>query len=113
LASSFSYVINHDLTSTPNRNQETIIISLWETDPNQWVKSQTLNNQFLQSMQWFMEVKLLKSNNLKGLYNVLDMSYDDEEETQEDWHPMALGTIANAKFNPTWEQAMNGPDAVG
>ena len=60
-----------------------------------------------------MAIEMLQNNDLKSLYCVMDLSFDDEERTQEDWHPMALGTQANAEDNPIWDQAMNGPDAIG
>jgi hypothetical protein len=64
-------------------------------------------------MEWFKAIDMLKNNDLKNLYSFMEQSYDPEEGTQEDWHPMALGSQANNEDNPTWEQAMNGPDAVG
>ena len=35
------------------------------------------------------------------------------ENTLEELHPFALATQANAADNPTWEEAINGPDSEG
>jgi hypothetical protein len=44
---------------------------------------------------------------------LLQFETDVKEGTVEEMHPMALATKADAEDNPTWEQAMNGPDAEG
>ena len=38
---------------------------------------------------------------------------DHCNNTIEEWHLMALATLANASDNPTWDKAMNGPDKAG
>jgi predicted short-subunit dehydrogenase-like oxidoreductase (DUF2520 family) len=44
---------------------------------------------------------------------ILQQHTDKHYNTIEWMHPLALATLENAKDNPTWEQAMNGPDKAG
>ena len=53
------------------------------------------------------------SSSWKRLANFIQDAMDSEEKTIEEWSPMALALKANAEDNPTWEQAMNGPDRDG
>ena len=43
----------------------------------------------------------------------MEQHTDPITNTIEEWHPMLLSTIANAMDNPTYHQAMNGPDRDG
>ena len=45
--------------------------------------------------------------------NILLQHTDPYDGTVEEMHPFALATKADAADNPTWEQAMNGPDSAG
>ena len=45
--------------------------------------------------------------------NILLQNTDPFYGTVEEMHPFALATKADAADNPTWEQAMNGPDSAG
>ena len=45
--------------------------------------------------------------------HVLLQNTNPYSNTIEEMHPMALSTKANAADHPTWEQAMNGPEAKG
>ena len=44
---------------------------------------------------------------------LMEHNTDPINQTIEEWHPMLLSTIANANDNPTYHQAMNGPDRQG
>jgi hypothetical protein len=47
------------------------------------------------------------------MMHVIDQNTDLEHNTIEWMHPMVLAAKANAEDNPSWEQAMNGPDREG
>jgi hypothetical protein len=55
----------------------------------------------------------LKSADYKAMDQILMADFDFESYTQEDMHPLALAAKANDADNPTWEEAMNGPDRKG
>ena len=38
---------------------------------------------------------------------------DTDHDTMEEWHPFALAAQGNGTNNPTWEEAMNGPNKAG
>ena len=82
-------------------------------NPKQRVKAGKLNDQFIQGIHWNNVIESLRNGDLLALYSWMDQQYDDEEDTNEEWHPMALFTQANSQDNPTWNEAMNGPDAEG
>jgi Reverse transcriptase (RNA-dependent DNA polymerase) len=44
---------------------------------------------------------------------MMDIHYNLDDETVEWVHPHALAAKANTEDNPTWEQAMNGPEWAG
>ena len=74
-----------------------------------------LDNAFIQGMNWTELVNGLKGG---GTYSTLlnTMEVDPDLETVETWNPLAFAVkadSASAADNPTWEQAMNGPDAEG
>ena len=70
----------------------------------------------MQGLQWSNLVDQLRSG--KGSFAKLlkTMDYDEDQGTVESWHPLALAVkadAASAADNPSWEQAMSGPDADG
>ena len=70
------------------------------------------NLSFLMQLNWKRALQLVKSPTLHR-YLLAASDFDPENGTIEDLHPMALATMANAEDNPTWEEAMNGPDRDG
>jgi hypothetical protein len=47
------------------------------------------------------------------MMTLVERHTDIDENTVEWMHPMVLAAKANAEDNPTWDQAMNGPDHEG
>jgi hypothetical protein len=82
-------------------------------DPKQKIRAGCLNDQFLSKLTWDRSITSLKSRDARAMMAVLEQHTDDNYNTVEWMHPLALATLANAEDNPTWEQAMNGPDKAG
>ena len=85
------------------------------TRPKQKVRRELLNAQFLQSLTWDTLTSAIasKSKDLLAMDLWLDRHTDPDTRWIEEMHPMALATKADAADNPSWEQAMNGPDKDG
>jgi hypothetical protein len=64
----------------------------------------------LQKLRWHTILTAIKSTNLKTFIAKTDNDYSFEEGTIETMHPLALQARANAEDNPTWEEAMTGPN---
>jgi hypothetical protein len=77
------------------------------------VSSSSLNKQFLMAMKWNRVVDILRSPDLSAMNAWMEAHTDPEHDTIEEWHPFALASQVNAADNPTWEQAMTGPDKAG
>ena len=77
------------------------------------VKKVDRNRQFLVALQFKQLTDVLQGGSLANLLNYMDHVTDQKTNTIEDWHPALLSSQANAADNPTWEEAMNGPDKVG
>jgi hypothetical protein len=76
-------------------------------------KSSILNFAFLQSLDWKKTIEKLTLNDLITFLSQLDFHTYHNAMTVEWQHPMELSAWANAKDNPTWEDAMSGPDKAG
>jgi Reverse transcriptase (RNA-dependent DNA polymerase) len=73
-----------------------------------------LNSAFLQALDWKKAIESIKSKDLINFLGTVDCYTDYEGGITVEWqHPMELSARANAKDNPTWEEAMNGPDKAG
>jgi hypothetical protein len=72
-----------------------------------------LNRQYLNSMNWNLALSAIRSNNLKTMMAQLQQDTDPNNGTLDWMNPMIFGANANSEDNPTWEQAMNGPDRDG
>ena len=81
--------------------------------PKQKVQHEHLNAQFLQSLKWNTAIDAIRSVDQCSMGNILLQHTDPYDGTVEEMHPFALATKADAASNPTWEQAMNGPDSAG
>ena len=79
---------------------------------NQKVRTSVLNEQYLQSLIWDPNTVNYQSQDWKAMSATIDRWSDDEGYV--DWlHPMALAAKANSADNPTWNEAMNGPNRDG
>ena len=85
----------------------------------QKVRTGMFENQFIQGLKWteFTEgLRAGKKGAFASIFNVMEQDRDPVLGTVESWHPLALATkmdAASAADNPSWEQAMNGPDREG
>jgi hypothetical protein len=100
----------------PNRLIETMsspqslnIIS----NPRHSVRASIYNRQFLMALNCSNLVESLRSVDHAATMSLVNLHTDIEHNTIEWMHPMVLAAKANAEDNPTWEQAMNGPDRDG
>jgi hypothetical protein len=81
------------------------------------IKTGILDAEFIQGLKWTEFTNQLKSGakgTLGTLLASLDQDYDNG--TVESWDPRILAVkadAASAADNPSWEQAMNGPDRDG
>ena len=82
-------------------------------NPRKKIRSGVLQHQFLQSLDWDTTISNLKSRDSRKAFTQMLRSYDPLSETIEDWSPLALAAKSNDADNPTWNQAMNGPNADG
>jgi len=82
-------------------------------DPKQKIHGGALNQQYLNALNWKLTTNLLQSNDLKAMMSLIDQNTDPEHNTIEWMHPMIFGSKANSEDNPTWEEAMNGPNRAG
>ena len=82
-------------------------------NPKRKINAEALNKQFLMALQWNQAVETLRSADHRAMMHLIESHTDLDENTVEWMHPMALATKANAEDNPTWDQAMNGPDRQG
>jgi len=96
----------------PIRLIETIAIAS-DYDPTRKIKMDKLNNQFIQSLHWKKLTDSILSNDLQAFLSQVNYSTNVDDQTIEELHPLALATQANAADNPSWEQAVNGPDSAG
>ena len=58
-------------------------------------------------------IDAIRSVDQGNMENILLQHTDPYDGMVEEMHPFALATKADAADNPTWEQAMNGPDSAG
>jgi hypothetical protein len=70
----------------------------------------SMNKQFLMAMKWNRVIDLLCLPDLSAMNAWMEDHTDPEHDTIEEWHPFAFASQINASDNPTWEEAMNGPE---
>jgi hypothetical protein len=61
-------------------------------------------------LNWNRDTDSLRGGKLGAMTALIETMTDQENDTIEEIHPMVLAAKANADDNPTWEQAMNGPN---
>jgi hypothetical protein len=79
-------------------------------DPKQMLHAGALNDQYLNALNWKLAINLIFSNDMRGMMALMHKNTDPEYNTVEWMHPLFLGAKANSEDNPTWEEAMNGPN---
>lgn len=77
------------------------------------VRSRKIDEANLHGLNWSLDFNNLKSESSRRALHALFSSYDPVSETIEQWSPTALAAKANDEDNPSWEQAMNGPNSEG
>ena len=82
-------------------------------NPRQKVRQHQLQAQFEQGLDWSKTLSQLRSKDSKSLFAHLAQHFDEDDGTQEDWSPMAFKAKCYDEDNPSYEQAMNGPNAKG
>jgi hypothetical protein len=104
----------------PNRLIETMFAAHgYDSEPNahlnpkRKVRADHLNQQFLMALRWTQVVESLRSADLRAMVNLMEHHTDPDSNTVEWMHPMILAAKANAADNPSWDEAMNGPDRAG
>ena len=80
---------------------------------NRKVRMNDMNQQYLMNLDWSMLLQTVKSKDLMNMICLMEQHTDPITNMVEEWHPMLLSTMANANDNPTYHQAMNGPDRQG
>ena len=82
-------------------------------NPSAKIRAGTLESSFIQGLEWSTALTALRSTDTKRVMLSMLRYYDHDNETMEDWCPMALAAKANDADTPNWNQAMNGPFAEG
>ena len=108
-------LIEHCIASAPSRGGGYKSSSQYDfgRKAKDKVSSSMLNRQFLMAMKWNRVLNVLRSSDLHAMNSWMQDHTDPEHDTIEEWHPFALASQMNASDNPTWEEAMNGPDKSG
>jgi hypothetical protein len=73
------------------------------------VRSSKLNSSFIQGLKWTNQVADLHSIDAKRVLLSMLRAFDHQNQTLEQWNPMALQAKANNPDTPNWFEAMNGP----
>ena len=79
----------------------------------QRVRNYLLNEQYLQCLDWSYKAKQNQNIRLQQMLITMEQDTHLFDNTCEALDPFVLSTMANAQDNPTWEEAMNGPDKQG
>jgi hypothetical protein len=82
-------------------------------NPKHNIRASLLNNQFLMALNWNHVIESLRSVDHLAMMTLVERHTDINANMVEWMHPMALAAKANAEDNPTWDQAINGPDREG
>jgi hypothetical protein len=82
-------------------------------NPKRKIRASGLNAQFLLGLQWAEAVETIRSADLRAMMTLIEQHTDLDNKTVEWLHPLYLSAKANSADNPTWNEAMNGPDKAG
>jgi Reverse transcriptase (RNA-dependent DNA polymerase) len=93
----------------------TNVASSGQYKPCRKVRLGVLNDQFLQALDWqsYRKEGTSMSFVMRQMMQSLAAHTNPVSDTVEWMHPMVLGAAANDADNPTWAEAMNGPNAQG
>jgi hypothetical protein len=83
----------------------------WQNLQSQKIKMGTLNRQFINTLSWDRTRSM--SRTLGQVWALMNRETDPDTDTVEYMPPTILATQANAEDNPSWEQAMSGPERAG
>jgi len=78
----------------------------------QKLKAGTLNNAFIQALDW-NDLTSSLSTDFLAFKAATDFYINPHTHETEWWNPLALAANINASDNPRWHEAMNGPDRAG
>jgi hypothetical protein len=81
--------------------------------PAKKIRSAKLNQQYSNSLDWDRCINMLRSGGLGAMWAQMELHADQLEDTIEQMHPGLYSMKANSDDNPTWNQAMGGPDTKG
>ena len=82
-------------------------------EPNQKIRASKLNQEYSNSLNWDRCVNMLRGGGLGAMWAELEQHTNQVEGTIEWMHPGLYSMKANCDDNPTWNQAMGGPNAEG
>jgi hypothetical protein len=101
----------------PQRLIEQFHLHATKLESKPWMKNDVTpvdrSSNFLQTMTWDCLCTTLKDGTLGDLQAKQQLDVDATTNTVEHWNPMALAVKASTEDNPTWHEAMNGPDKAG
>ena len=80
---------------------------------NKKIRARTLLAAHEQGLNWTTELNSIRSFDSKRILHAMYRSLNPKDNVLEDWTPTALAAKGNDADTPTWEQAMNGPNAEG
>jgi hypothetical protein len=81
--------------------------------PRQKVRSAKLNQACTNSLDWDCAVNMLRGGTLGAMWAELEQHSDQDSGTIEWMNPALFSVKANFEDNPTWNEAMGGPNAEG
>jgi hypothetical protein len=79
-------------------------------NPEQKVRAGLLSEQHIQGLRWDCLVDSLKTGSLGKLMAQMNIETDQHLNTVEEYNPALLSSKALEDDNPTYEQAMSGPN---
>jgi hypothetical protein len=82
-------------------------------NPEQKVRAGLLNEQHIQGLRWDRLLDSLKTGSLGKLMAQMNIETDQDLNTVEEYNPILLSSKASEDDNPTYEQAMSGPNKEG
>ena len=80
---------------------------------NKKIRARTLLAAYEQGLNWTTEFNSIRSFDSKRILHAMYRTLNPKDNVLEDWTPTALAAKGNDADTPTWEQAMNGPNAEG
>jgi hypothetical protein len=82
-------------------------------NPEQKVRAGLLNEQQIQGLRWDRMLDSLKTGSLGKLMAQMNIETDQDLNTVEEYNPALLSSKVSEDDNPTYEQAISGPNKEG